>query len=186
MNGGPQCERLGVTITGVPRERPVFYPDLGDFFVRLRTSHRWSMRQAAQSATNKQLGVTRQVLLRLEHGQIKNPEPDLLRAVAALYSVRYEELAGLFIQRIYAIDLPRHSGVNDESARVHRHSPEIGDIDAQARTLLDLTARYDALLADAEAARNTLDAAIARVKDRDMGQQTGFPPGKTPQRRRRR
>jgi hypothetical protein len=41
--------------------------------------------------------------LRLEQGKTKNPEPAVLRALARLYDMRYEELAGRFVEQRYGI-----------------------------------------------------------------------------------
>lgn len=96
----------GVRIADVPRVRPVFYPELGAFFTELRTNRAWTMRQTAALADRKGLNaLTRQVLFRLEKGQIKNPEPDVLQAVAQLYDVPYPELVTRFVSRRYGIDL---------------------------------------------------------------------------------
>lgn len=71
--------------------RPVFYPDLGEYFEGLRAAEGWSQSDAARFAAQRGLtALTRQVLLRLENGATKNPEPDVLRAVADLYGQDYQ------------------------------------------------------------------------------------------------
>jgi transcriptional regulator with XRE-family HTH domain len=81
------------------RRRPVFFKDLGEFFVRLREARQWNQSQAADMARRRGLSaLTRQVLLRLERGQTKNPEPDVMRAIAALYEVDYRVLVEQFVR----------------------------------------------------------------------------------------
>lgn len=51
------------------------------------------MRQAAMLAKERGLSaLTRQILFRLERGQIKTPEPDVFRAAASLYRLSYDDL----------------------------------------------------------------------------------------------
>jgi transcriptional regulator with XRE-family HTH domain len=124
MHAVQQSQPARTTIADVPRVRPAFYPELGQFFAKLRTAHGWTMRQAALIAATKGLDVTRQVLLRLEKGQIKNPEPDTLKALAVLYGLTYEELAGRFVRQRYGIDLLRHDvGVRSAAGGI-LHDPE--------------------------------------------------------------
>jgi transcriptional regulator with XRE-family HTH domain len=78
--------------------RPVFHKELGEFFESLREAHGWTQRQAGDIAARRKLnGLSRQVLLRLENGRTKNPEPNVLRALADLYEMSYEEIAARFI-----------------------------------------------------------------------------------------
>lgn len=82
----------------VARRRPVYLKDLGDFFTELREQRGWNQSEAADMAQRRGLlPLTRQVLLRLERGQTKNPEPEVMRAVAALYGMDYGEVVGRFI-----------------------------------------------------------------------------------------
>jgi transcriptional regulator with XRE-family HTH domain len=87
------------------RVRPVFNPRIGALFKELRTARGWSMRRAADIARRQKLaGLTRQVLLRLEKGQIKNPDPDVLRSVATLYGETYDRVVQLFVTERYGSD----------------------------------------------------------------------------------
>jgi transcriptional regulator with XRE-family HTH domain len=87
--------------------RPVFHKELGEFFVELRTQRGWKQRQAASIAFRRRLKVlTRQVLLRLEAGRTKNPEPEVLRALAELYEMPYEDLVQRFVERRFGLALP--------------------------------------------------------------------------------
>lgn len=96
----------------VTRERPVFHPDLGRFFSDLRETHGWTLRGAASLAKRRGLGLSYQALFRLERGQVKNPEPEVMRAVAALYTLNYDEVVERFVSMRYGLgsDLVRHSG----------------------------------------------------------------------------
>lgn len=86
--------------------RPVFHPDLGRYFAELRKAHGWKQSQAAHFAARRGLAaLTRQVLLRLENGKTKNPEPDVLRAVGDLYGVPYEQLVTRCVEAQYGVEL---------------------------------------------------------------------------------
>lgn len=85
-------------------ERPVFHSDLGTHLVRLREARGYGQRQAADIAARKGLeALSHQVIHRLEHGKVKHPDPEVLRQVAALYEVDYEDLARRFFSALYGI-----------------------------------------------------------------------------------
>jgi transcriptional regulator with XRE-family HTH domain len=87
----------------VAKRRPVFHPALGEFFQSLRPED-WKQSDAARYAKLRGLKVlTRQVLLRLERGKTKWPSPAVLRAVADLYSLNYEELVHRVTEQAYGI-----------------------------------------------------------------------------------
>ena len=50
-------------------------------------------------------GITQQVLLRLEHGKTKNPEPEILRGVSHLYGVAYEDLVVRCVEAQFGVEL---------------------------------------------------------------------------------
>jgi transcriptional regulator with XRE-family HTH domain len=95
--------RLGLEV----RERPVFLPELGSYFKELRKSKGWSLRGAASQAERWNLSppISYQVLFRLEKGQVKNPEPGVLRAVAKLYGVSYDGIVGKRLTAAYGDDV---------------------------------------------------------------------------------
>lgn len=97
-------------VTAATRARPVYFKDLGRYLVALRETQKWTQSRAAKRAA--QLGltaVTRQILLRMERGQIKDPEPAVLRELASLYKVEYSEITDRLIREKYGPDLARHS-----------------------------------------------------------------------------
>lgn len=106
----------------MPRIRPVFHPELGDLFRELRTQRGWTMRQAALLSRERgYVALTRQILFRLERGQIKNPEPEVLKALALLYEMPYEVLAGQFVARRYGLPISNTEAHTDESTtRSHK------------------------------------------------------------------
>jgi transcriptional regulator with XRE-family HTH domain len=85
-------------------ERPVFHPELGAYFVRLREAKGWGQRQAAQIADKRKLSaINHQVLLRLEHGRVRHPDADVLRQVAKLYGEPYEDIAYRWFAAEYGV-----------------------------------------------------------------------------------
>jgi transcriptional regulator with XRE-family HTH domain len=66
--------------------------------MQLRDDRGWNQSEAADMSRRKgHPALTRQVLLRLERGQTKNPEPEVMRAVAALYGLDYADLVRQFV-----------------------------------------------------------------------------------------
>lgn len=86
------------------KTRPVFHPELGKFFETLRLGRGLkSRRLAAAVADRKGIPLDHQVIFKLEHGKLKNPEPHVLRAVAALYEVPYAELVSQVVEQLYGV-----------------------------------------------------------------------------------
>lgn len=149
----------------VPR-RPVYDKELGRFFAELRATKGWTQRQAAEIAARKKgaEAVTRQVLLRLEAGRTKNPEPEVLRGLGVLYDLPYRQLAGRFIARRYEIDvegrdLPRHAP--EETSSPHEGGSDVPASESAQARILELEARLE----EREAfIRQVQDAAIATVR----------------------
>ena len=102
------------------RRRPVYHPELGSFFRELRKSQGWTLRQAGDIAHRRGLtSLSRQVLFRLERGQTKNPEPEVLQALAKLYNFSYSVLVGRLTKARYGLDAyevraPKHELDKDE------------------------------------------------------------------------
>jgi hypothetical protein len=146
--GGIACESV--------RKRPVFHPELGKFFEGLRDARKWSLRGTASLAERRGLNppLTYQVLFRLEAGQIKNPEPDVLRAIAALYELGYEHVVARFVEQRYAIasDLPRHGRTGQSGS----HQGEGADVPAEARILERRNVRQREIAASIEDAARKL------------------------------
>lgn len=150
MGGG-----LSVRFAEMAAARPVFHPEIGAFFQKLRTDKGWSQRQAADIAHRRRIPVTTNVLWRLERGKIKNPEPETLRALAELYELPYEQLALWVVEQLYGADLLRRYGVDlPRHGRDQDSTPHRGGVDdpSAARRLSELTAlreerdRYKAAL----------------------------------------
>lgn len=83
----------------------VVLPQFGAFLVSLRDARGWNQSEAAHRATRQRLAVSYQALRGLEEGKTKNPEPALLRGIAALYKVPYEELVRRFIAERYGVEI---------------------------------------------------------------------------------
>lgn len=95
------------------RERPVYFKQLGAYLTGLRTERaktddRWRKQTyAVKVARDRGLrSLTRQVLLRMERGQVRDPEADVLRAFAGLYGLPEAEIFGQFFREKYGIELP--------------------------------------------------------------------------------
>lgn len=159
-----QCQQVGVTITDVTRSRPRFHEEIGNFLIALRDERGWSLRQAAAIAKQKGLNaLTRQILLRLEHGQVKNPEVDVLRALATLYGVPYQDVAQRFIERIF--------GLRVSFPKTHMNPPHGVTLALRARHDTEearlLTGGEDAGAAETTARENEEAANIAELESID-------------------
>jgi transcriptional regulator with XRE-family HTH domain len=90
--------------------RAVRYKELGDFFIGLRAARGWTQSHAADIAQRRELApLTRQVLLRLERGQTKDPSPGVLKAIASLYEIPHEEVVRRLAAVKYGVSLtPDH------------------------------------------------------------------------------
>ena len=85
--------------------RSLYHPELGQYFRALRESRGWSQRSRALLAARKRhLPIEATPLSWLETGRTKNPDPELLRALATLYGVPFTEVAREVIRHTYAID----------------------------------------------------------------------------------
>jgi transcriptional regulator with XRE-family HTH domain len=114
-------------------DRPVFHKELGQFFESLREAQGWNQRQAADIAKRRRIkSLSRQVLLRLEDGKTKNPEPEVLRALAELYERPYEEIAARFIAVRFGLAFPGLDLPWQPSGR--ESAPHQGGVDAPAPT----------------------------------------------------
>src|SRR4051794_26874904 len=100
------------------RIRPVYLKDLGQLFTKLRHDRGWSQSEAASIAERRQLpNLTRQVLLRLENGQTKNPDPEALQSLSRLYDVPYEQLVRALVESVerrYAEDAAQLNNKTDK------------------------------------------------------------------------
>jgi transcriptional regulator with XRE-family HTH domain len=123
----------GVLASERVRRRPIRFKQLGEFLIAQRASRQWQQAEAAAIAKRRGLkALTRQVLLRLENGQTKSPEPEALRAVAELYTLNYDDLVHRMMVERYGIssDLIRHTGTGQQDS--HQSKGE-SDVPASAR-----------------------------------------------------
>jgi hypothetical protein len=96
-------------------KRPVFHPELAAFFRGLRVARGLGFNQAVDTARRRGLPVTTQHLRGLEKGTTKNPDPDVLRALARLYDLSYEALATQYVRVRFGLQVA--AGQPDESPR---------------------------------------------------------------------
>jgi transcriptional regulator with XRE-family HTH domain len=124
IGSGPQRQPAAITIQGVPRHRPVFHPEFGETLKGLRESKGWRQREAADIAQRKGYRrLSRQIMLRLERGQVKNPNPDVLRDVAAFYGVEYAALAAQFTALTYGVRITVAEVLNPRADPTHAKKP---------------------------------------------------------------
>jgi transcriptional regulator with XRE-family HTH domain len=129
--------------------RPVFHAELGAFFRNVRVGRKLGLRQAVALAAQKRIpGITKTVLHSLETGRTKNPEPEVLHALARLYTVPYADLVAAFVNHRYGMrDLPGQSVKLDLAS--HRQQPggahaqgadpaRILELEARERYLMDV------------------------------------------------
>ena len=92
----------------MPRQLPVFYEGkLGQYFRDLRENRGWSLRQAVLIAEQRKLPVSLGALRWLEGGLTKNPEPEVLRALSALYGEPYGNIVQEVTTHVFDIK-PEH------------------------------------------------------------------------------
>jgi transcriptional regulator with XRE-family HTH domain len=142
--------------------RPIFHADFGRYLAKLREERTgWTQSDAARFGQKQNPVLTRQVLLHLEAGRTKDPEPEVLRALAQLYGVEYSEIAGRFVAQRYGIDighrdLPRH-GRSGES------TPHRGGVDVTAPTrVLEDLATAKRTIREMSVAANKIAALAAK------------------------
>lgn len=96
--------------------RPIVHKEFGEYVEGLRTAKGWEhqMDAARYAAQRGVKVVTRNKLVRLESGKTRNPSAELLRGIARLYEVPYEEVVSVYTRYQFGIDLaivrdqPRH------------------------------------------------------------------------------
>ena len=134
----------GATLPNEVRKRPVFLPELGQFFKDLREARGWTLRGAASQAERWDLPkITYQVLFRLERGQTKHPDPDVLNALARLYELPYDDLVARWVKFRFGSDLLRHSADQQSALPVGGAQ----DVAASARRIAELESELSTLKA---------------------------------------
>lgn len=99
---GSQCITVRRYDGAGVRQRRVFHPELATFFTKLREARGIGFRQAVALAARRGLSaLTHQTLRGLEKGTTKNPEPEVLQALARLYAIPYEEVLTRYIDCRY-------------------------------------------------------------------------------------
>jgi transcriptional regulator with XRE-family HTH domain len=84
--------------------RPVYHLGIGKELRDVRERKHWSAKQVCQFASSKGFPqVTPQSLRGLETGQTQYPDADVIRGVAAVFDLRYEQLAWRYITANYGL-----------------------------------------------------------------------------------
>lgn len=156
--------------------RRIFHPELGQFFRKLREDREMGLRQAADMARRRGLkSLTLNSLGKLERGGTKNPEPELLRDIATLYEMTYEELVGRFVEQRFGTrsDLIRHWTTGQSAPQQEGGSADVpASAQARIRELEQQLAEREAFLdqtQDAARALWRLYVERAATKDRNPG-----------------
>ena len=90
--------------SGCVSSRPVFHPEVGKLLEGLREARNWTQSEAAHIAKRRNLTlITRQVLLRLEAGKTRDPQPKVLKQMASLYGISYAGLIGELMEHLYGV-----------------------------------------------------------------------------------
>jgi len=104
----------------------VFHGKLGEYFEAVREAKKqaegdhWSLRGAASLAKRKGLqGLTYQILFRLEAGQIRHVAPAVLRAVADLYGLVYEDIVAMYVSSEYGLGRDLHRQSRTRGSALH-------------------------------------------------------------------
>jgi transcriptional regulator with XRE-family HTH domain len=112
---------------------------LGAFFRALRERRGIGLRQAADLARRRRLSILNlNSLGALERGKTKNPQPALLRELATLYEMTYEELVAPLIDQQYGIDIsataPREAQLDQGGSRGSLPAYSVPALDVEAAT----------------------------------------------------
>jgi transcriptional regulator with XRE-family HTH domain len=143
--------------------RPIFHAGFGEYLAKLREERTgWTQSDAARFGSKHSPLLTRQVLLHLEAGKTKDPDPEVLRALATLYGVSYEQIAGRFIAQRYGIEIVAKDLVRQGGKQGLDLPERRSDVQAAAASSR-LQQRHDQLVtATTDAARVLLDALAAQ------------------------
>ena len=88
----------------MPRQPTVFYEGkLGQYFRDLRKNRGWSLGRAVSLADQRKLPVGLSALKWLEGGLTKNPAPELLRSLSALYGEPYGNIVQEVTKHVFDI-----------------------------------------------------------------------------------
>jgi transcriptional regulator with XRE-family HTH domain len=115
--------------------RPIVYKKFGRHLANLRVARGWNQSDAARFAAQKHISdvLTRQVLLHLEAGKTKNPDPAVLRAVAQLYEASYVDVVRHYLIEHIEVQADRYGvsvRVPDEIDEMDARRFEIGHAQA--------------------------------------------------------
>jgi transcriptional regulator with XRE-family HTH domain len=136
VNNGPGRVLASAAVAGA---RPIFHAEFGRYLAKLREDKTgWTQSDAARFGRRHSPALSRNVIVHLEQGKTKDPEPEVLRALANLYGVEYLEIVTRFIESRYRIDLTRHTGSG-------RSAAQTGGIDVPSPTRVLTDERLHAL-----------------------------------------
>lgn len=92
--------------------RQIFWPELGDYFKRLRESRGWNERsKAIDIAKRRKIRLSYGTLSWLETGRTLHPDQRDLRAIASLYGTPYREIAAEVIRHTYGLQVDKDEPV---------------------------------------------------------------------------
>ena len=160
--------------------RPVFHPNLGPFFKHLREARGLGLREAASRALRRRderpelSAISLGKLDLLEKGKTKNPDPQILRGLAALYDIPFHTLFVEFLRARYGLsdadlDLIRPAAGVEHGSGVANGGLQIdGRTEDRARSVESAPSSAVSVRPTADPATDLIDVAavLADLRDR--------------------
>lgn len=113
-------------------KRQIFHAEVGRSLAKLREEKQLSQGQVALRSKGK---ISEGTLKGIETGRIKNPDPDHLRTLAAIYGVPFRTIAQPFIEANYGPDLVRHDRDQQSGSSSHVGDSQNESVAARILTL---------------------------------------------------
>lgn len=157
-----------------PTGRPVFNAALGTFFRQTREYRGLGLRQAAMAAVHSGLSrISKATLSGLERGRTKHIDPDVLRELALLYGLDYQDLA----KRVVSVQYGLTDLSIDRALAVQHADPPLQD--ESATLLSELVAEIRSLRPEQRllVIQGFLLQARSHAVARTSGPRTGSPTG---------
>lgn len=171
-----RLERL--SIEGEMRVRPVFHAEFGAYLKEVRESKArseagratWTLRGVAERAHRRGFtALSRQILFRLEQGQTRHPDAEVLLEVAELYGLAYADLVDRYLASEYGLhsvqrDLSGHAiAANSTPTQEEAVAAKLAAATRHIEQLEERLAEYRAIADETQA----IAARLLRLSSRD-------------------